>query len=246
MFLRDLALSLARRWYFVVLGIALTVLLGVLAHRTVPLSYQATASVVLIPPPTTIASGDNPYLYLGGLEQALGVLAVTLNSPAVADPLLVENEGTSFETGRDVDTAGPIMQLSASGDSEQSTLAVLDAVLAAVPETLTNLQDDLSVPENSRISVLTLAVDEAPTTANREQLQAVLLAVACGGAGTLLLVRLLDAFLLKRAKRQEDRSGIEHSSSNTNATVLTEAGAGIGASTKRLSKSSASDIPDGR
>ena len=82
MVLSDMLRSLLRRWYIVVLGVILTVAGVYGAYTVTPVTYSATSTVVLLPPEKSVKDGDNPYLYLGGLGQALNVLVITMNSAA--------------------------------------------------------------------------------------------------------------------------------------------------------------------
>lgn len=205
MIIRDLVASLLRRWYLVLAGFLATAALGLLVYQQVPATYQASASVVLVPPPTAVISGDNPYLYMGGLDQALSVLVVKLNSAAIAEPIGEANGDVTYVVGQDVTTSGPIMQVDVDGAETGATLSALRAVLDVIPGTLASLQEELAVEPGARISVLELAVDREVTIADGDQIQALLTAVAAGGASTLLLSGLLDRVLLKRRARRQGR-----------------------------------------
>ncbi len=202
MFLRDLYTSVLRRWYFVLSGIIITAILATLVYSEVPVKYEATASVALIPPPTAVISGDNPFLYMGGLEQALGVLTVKLNSPAVRETIESSFPEASYSTARDSSTNGPIILISVSGASEADTLGTLQSVVSAVPTTLADLQDSLSLESSARISSMSLAQDETVTVTNGTRTRALLAVIAFGGAASLMLTGLLDRLLIRRGNRR--------------------------------------------
>ena len=195
MFLRDLVKSILRRWYVVVLGIALTVFLGLQAYQSAPVTYQAEASLVLIPPPDSVTIGDNPFLYLGGLDQALGVLTVKLNSSEAQTVILAGSQDNSYTVAKDSDTTGPIMRIDASSSSAQGALKTLGAVVDETPKFLDVLQNDLKVPKQSKLATLVLSVDKIPVENDKAKIRSLLVMVAAGGAGTLLLTGLFDRMI---------------------------------------------------
>ena len=140
MFLRDLLFSCLRRWYFLLLGLLLTGAGTYYVYLSIEPTYEANASVVLIPPKVAVMTGDNPYLYLGGLDQALGVLQVKVASPEVLDKLTGGREDAEVSIGKDATTSGPIAAIKVSAKDAAGTMQLLDAALKQVPQTLDELQ----------------------------------------------------------------------------------------------------------
>ena len=179
-----------------------------------PLTHRATARVVLIPPTSLVSADGNPYLFLGGLEQALGVLTVKSSSDATSEQILQEHPDGSYTAVKDNLSPGPIMLITAESESPEGTLQVLDAVLRIVPENLENMQDQLNIPNPSRITALTIVRDDATTRVLQSQLRAVLAGVALGLSMTKLLTGLLDRLLISRKKivgrRHASVPGAEH------------------------------------
>jgi hypothetical protein len=205
MFLRDLYSSAKRRWYFMLAGLVLTAGLAFWIFDVAPVSYEAKASVALIPPPTAVISGDNPFLYMGGLEQALGVLTVKLNSDSVRDPLEALERGSSYLAARDSSTTGPIVQVATEGPTADSALRTLNRALGIMPGEMTSLQDELALPEDARISLLVLAVDQEAALVDQGRTRTVMAAAAVGSVTTLLLTGLLDKLLLRRKSSKHPR-----------------------------------------
>lgn len=201
MLLHDLGRGLLRRWYFVVIGVLLTACGALLLSSAVPPTHRATARVVLIPPSSMVSADGNPFLFLGGLEQALGVLTVKLGSDAASEQVLQAYPGASYTAVKDAMSPGPIMLITAESESPENSLQVLDAVLKIVPENLENMQDQLNVPDPSRITALTIVRDDATTKVLQSQLRAVLAGVALGLSMTVLLTGLLDRMLISRKKK---------------------------------------------
>ena len=74
-----------RRWWLVaLLGLVLSVGGSGLAYTLIGAEYQRSASQVLVPGDNAVPEGGNPFIYLGGLEQAADVL---VRAAAAAHPL---------------------------------------------------------------------------------------------------------------------------------------------------------------
>jgi hypothetical protein len=229
MYLRDLSESLVRRWYLVLAGLVVVAGLGLLTYTQVPATYTARANVVLLPPESTVSPGGNPYLYLGGLNQALDVLTRKLDASSTRDPILAANPSGSFVVSPDTTTTGPILAVEASAPSPAGALSVLSAVLHAVPDALVALQEELGVAPSSQITSLTLTADESATTNGRSQLRVVIAVVAVGLVGTALLIGLIDGLLLTRDRERElerDEAAAAESSARRPGRVGEHKGAG--------------------
>lgn len=198
--------GLLRRWYIVLIGILATAGLAGYVFVTTPPTFEAKASVVLVPPLAQIAEGSNPFLYMGGLEQALAVLTVRLGSPAVAEPILGNDADLTYSAARDTGTAGPIIVINAEGNTQEATLRVLDDVVKAVPTSMKFLQDELDVSQKTRISILTIVQDSKAKPVTKSQMRLVLAVVGAGLVGTLLATAAIDRILLSMKKRRLEKN----------------------------------------
>lgn len=205
MLLRDLGNGLLRRWYFVVIGLLLTAGAALLLSSVVPPVYKGTARVVLIPPESLVTPGGNPYLFLGGLDQALSVLNVRLGSGSVQEKILKGHAGTGYVAEKDIASSGPIILITSEGESPASSLQVLDDVLKVVPQNLEIMQDQLNVPSSSRITAMTIVRESEPQIDGKAQLRAVLAALALGVCVTVLATGLLDRLISSRTGTQRRR-----------------------------------------
>ncbi|WP_113717144.1 hypothetical protein [Arthrobacter dokdonensis] len=202
MFLHDLFEGMLRRWYIVLVGIALTLCGGFLLYRNVPLTYQATASIVLVPPATAVVDGENPYLYMGGLDQALSVLTVKLNSNAVSDGVVGKYTGAKYYVQKDPLAAGPILLVTVTAASNNDALEILKDVQVVVPQNLASLQDQLKVPKSSRISTMDIVSDSKSDPQTKNRIRLVIAAVGAGGAVTVLATAIIDSKLSRRRRRK--------------------------------------------
>lgn len=205
MYMRDLIASLARRWYLVVAGLVATVGLSLLTLALVPVSYEASSSLVLLPPKSSVGAHGNPYLYLGGLSQALEVLSVRLGSESVRRNIEIGRPGSTYVAKPDDTTSGPILVVTGTGPTPGSATTMVAAVVKTVPTSLETLQDELSVPRPSRISAMTLSVDSTAVLDDKNRSRLTLLVAAAGVVGTCLLTGLFDGLLLSRRSGRRKR-----------------------------------------
>src|SRR5690554_2295684 len=101
MFLQDLGRALLRRWYFVLVGLLATAAGVYGIQQYIPITYKAEASVVLVPPKTAVIEGENPYLYMGALDQAMSVLIVRMNSEIISKAIVGEETDLSYALAKD-------------------------------------------------------------------------------------------------------------------------------------------------
>lgn len=205
MFLRDLLMSCLRRWYFLVVGLILTMAGTYVVYTSIPPTYEANASMVLIPPKIAVTVGDNPYLYLGGLDQALGVLQVKMTSPEIQEGLTDRFQEAEIQVAKDATTSGPIIAIKVGALTEQDTMALLDSVVALVPQTLASLQQEQKVPKISTISSMVLSQDIEPSAIDKRQIQMTAVVLVAGASASLLLTGLLDRALSGRKERKLKR-----------------------------------------
>jgi hypothetical protein len=201
MYLHDLIRSLLRRWYLVLFGLLLTAGLAWAAFQTIPVTYESRASMVLLPPKISTEPDGNPYLYLGGLGQALDVLTRSLDADAERERLEDAHPEATYEAIADTTTSGPIMLITSTASTPAGARNLTAAVLEAVPTVLSDLQTDLGVPVDSRITVMTLSVDTAATVDAKLRTQALGALIAAGVTLTILLTGLLDGLLRSRRSR---------------------------------------------
>jgi hypothetical protein len=196
--LKELIKSLARRWYVVLAGIALTAGTCAVVYEKVPATYEASGSLVLMPPSATVGATGNPYLYLVGMSQALDVLTRRANAAEVRGPILENFPAMTYSVDADRSTSGAVVVVKVSSPSPGETMGGLKAALATVPATLKAMQDELSVPVFSRINLKTIVVAPESTMENKAQLQLIIVTAGAGVVGTVLVARMLDGMLLAR------------------------------------------------
>ena len=119
-----------QRWYFTLIGLLITLTLCGLAALAVPVKYQAKAQILVLPPHTSVGTGGNPYLALGGLQAASDVLARAMSDGKTFQLLRSEGITGTYTVARDLTTSGPILLVAADDSTPEGALSTLNGILA--------------------------------------------------------------------------------------------------------------------
>ena len=199
--------SLIRRWFIVVLGLALTAGACFFLQQSAPDNYKAQASLVLLPSTKSVGEAGNPYLGLGGMSEALDILTRKMSSEEFKESIREQSGASTFTAEADKGTSGAILLITASSHDEDQALRILDTVMNQAPVALTQLQDVLNVPTSSRISTMKLLEDSKAVPEVKARTQLLLVTAAGGVAFTVLITALIDGLLLSRKhRRSEERT----------------------------------------
>jgi len=193
---------MVQRWYFTLIGLLITLTLCGLAAIAVPVKYQAKAQILVLPPHTSVGTGGNPYLALGGLQAASDVLARAMSDGKTFQLLRSEGITGTYTVARDLTTSGPILLVAADDSTPEGALSTLNGILAQAAPRLAALQDDLNVPQNTRLTSDVFTRDTAASTQRKSQIRAVLVGFAGGVFVTIMLVSAVDSVLTRRRRRR--------------------------------------------
>lgn len=218
MWLRDILSSLRRRWYVVIVLLVVTAGLCWIVRQSVASTYRSYASLVLMPPPSTVGPGGNPFLFLGGLTQALDVLSAEVSAADTADSILAAHPGVSYTAEPDRSSSGAIIRVSVSGGDPDQVSAALHDSITLVHTTLTSIQDKQQVADGSRIGLMTLVVDEQPTEDTKAKTLGAAAMAAAGIIFSILLTGLIDGRLLAQAEARKSGRNSEESASQSTTT----------------------------
>jgi hypothetical protein len=200
--LADVIGALRRRWYIVLTSILLAVGAASFAWTTVPPQYERSGTQLLLPGLATIPEDANPYLYVGGLYQIADVI-VRAVGPEDISAAVQEYPGTEVAVTRD-QAAGAVVIVTVTASSDEAATAVLDDMLVVTEETLQELQDDQSIPDNERVSFTPLTKSAESVVVQKTRM----LVTALAGIGVLVLgagiTMLVDNLL--RSRRRAHRS----------------------------------------
>jgi hypothetical protein len=191
-----------QRWYFTLVGLLITVTLCGLAAIAVPVKYQAKAQILVLPPHTSVGTGGNPYLALGGLQAASDVLARAMSDGKTFQLLRSEGITGTYTVARDLTTSGPILLVAADDSTPEGALSTLNGILSQAAPRLSALQDDLNVPQNTRLTSNIFTQDQVASVQRKSQIRAVLVGFAGGVFLTIMLVSAADSALTRRRRRR--------------------------------------------
>lgn len=206
--MREFGATLVRRWYLSLLIVLLCVGGGFGVSRVVGARYTAVATMVLIPPQSTVDAASkaanygppNPLLYLGGLSQSRDVLIRALSSQETLDLVKDQVPGATADVANDLLSGGPLLVITGQAKSESAALQALDIVKRRVPLVLRSLQEELGITQQNQITVLVLTSDEKVNVDRKAQIQLGVMSAAAIGLVGLLLLALSDTVPRRRAR----------------------------------------------
>lgn len=208
--LAEVMRAIGRRWYVLIAGLIITGGLAYGVYQVVPVTYDVKASILLLPPsvqtdPTGEPQVVNPFLNLGGLDVAAGVLAKALTDTASVDLIVPEGSKTEYTVQKDVSVSGSVLEVAVNAESEQVALSTLRALFALAEERLGDLQKSIDAPANTEVRMM-VVTDNDVAEPNWGGLIRALIVVGAGGLVlTLLLVISVDALARRRAARKAAR-----------------------------------------
>jgi hypothetical protein len=213
---------LVRRWYVVVAGLVVTGILCAVAMQVVPVKYQATSSVLLLPPNSSVAQeGGNPFLALGGLDVAAGVISRAMTDRTTQQQIAKAGAPGTYTIAPDAVSGGPLLVITAEAVSPEGALTTLAVVNRVLPTTLETVQSSAGISSASLIRSRQLTRDDAAQPVRKPLIRALLVALVAGLALTLLAASLVDGMLLRRAAGPR-LSGTYHKAKDTDGAKAAE------------------------
>lgn len=209
MHLADTLRSLLRRWYIFLLGLLLSAGLGYGAYSVIQPTYEAESSLLLMPPSEIVGDHGNPYLFLGGMNEALDVLVRRSNAPEAVTAIEEQFSDVKVSSGADRTTSSPIIIVSISGPAEPDVLKALDAGRTTVIRNLESMQNELDVPREMRITTKDLVLANEAEANRKMAIQLAILVTAASSVGTLMFTGFIDGQLLLRARSRQNSNHVQ-------------------------------------
>lgn len=213
--LLDLPGALRRRWYLLIAGVLATAGLTILAFTSIGPQHEIRTSLLPLPPRASLVeypareSPTNPFLRLDGMDPAVSVLVASMTADAVKDEILGSPPFGDYDIEADPMAAAPIIIVTASAPNSAEATRIRDRVTSEMPSTLQDLQADAGVPERARITLTELVKDQKATTSWKSLIRLLIVIVAAGLAGTLLMIGVVDAIIRSRKAAKAHTSSEE-------------------------------------
>ena len=198
--------TLLRRWYLVLLGLALTAWLPSMALQYVSPTYTLESQVLLLPPETAVLVGDNPYLNLGGLGSIGDVVSRAVGDDDTRRYVERTTGVVDYTVDLDRSAAAPIVLTTVESTSAASTEAAMKYLQAQLKAELRRVQIDAGVKPEALVAEATVTKMDQVRVSHKEQYRAAGVAAAGGLAATVLLIAAVDAALMARRRRRAERA----------------------------------------
>jgi hypothetical protein len=193
MYVSNFVRTVRSHWVLVLSGLLMTVGLCVAATVLVPPTYQADASVLLLPPRSADGTGENQYLNLGGLQPTTDAVSRAMTDSDVQKQLADAGATGAYVINTDPTTNGPVLLVSVTDASRAATLNTLKLVLDRLPIVIADLQEKVSVPVRSRLTSTVIAQDRTAGLVLKSRLRVLAAAIGLGLALTFGGVVFLDS-----------------------------------------------------
>jgi hypothetical protein len=204
---------LLARWYAVVAGLLLTLVVAAMAYSLIPARYAATGTAVLIRPRLVGPESANPLLtFDNGLNMSALILVQGLNDPTVPLKLGLIPGQDAFEVknggGGDVNIDGiqqPFVTVTATSSDAAKATAIVGQVMDLGRADLAARQAGLRVPTVKTIKLQNVVDPTPPKRAWAWQLRGVGIALVVGLACTLGLAYGSERLAATRRSRSTGR-----------------------------------------
>jgi uncharacterized protein involved in exopolysaccharide biosynthesis len=199
--------ALRRRWLLVLIGFLMTVGLSGAAYMFFKPTYEITGTVLLLPPPSTSTTESvNPYLRLGGLEQIVDLVGVSLSDQAAQQEFKAMSKDVDFTVMADVRTSSPLLVVDVKDSSPETALRIRDILVARVPVRVDAMQKEIYVESKDRVTTTVVTLDGQAEEVGKNRLRAAVVAGGGGLALTLLVAALWDARRVRHPRRRRRRN----------------------------------------
>lgn len=196
---REVFAGLGRRWYVLIIGLALTAGGGWYVYQQTPSDYTARSLVLLLPPVNTVDNASsNPFLQLGGLELTARVLVATYSGTAFQDEIAERAPDAEVQVSMDESTQGGVVAVDVKNRGEQQTLDLLDDVTDTVSQRLDGLQSEVGVEEKDVVGSMLLAKDTEAKPDYQSLIRILVIVIGGGLVITAALALVLDVLLRRR------------------------------------------------
>ncbi|TFC19828.1 hypothetical protein E3O19_02440 [Cryobacterium algoritolerans] len=201
--LSELLRAMGRRWYVVLAGLIVVSGLAYLTLRFIPLTYDVKSSILLLPPTSTLEEGGNPFLNLGGLDVAAGVLAKSLSDSETTRSVIPTGSKGKYTVEKDASVSGSVLEVAVSDTSATGAFRTLNAVLALADTRMVDLQLSAKALPKSEIRLMVITNNTVAEPNYSALARTLIVVVTAGLVFTLLLAVSVDALVRRRVGRRQ-------------------------------------------
>ena len=189
----DFLAAIRRQWLLVLIGLLASAGLTGAAYLMSKSTYEATATILLLPPSASVVESGNPYLQLGGLGQAVDLLGVAMSDQNTTRELRAVSSDVSFSLKADPNSTSPLLVIDVNDSSPEGALTIRDLLVSRVPARLDDMQKSLSVAPTHRITSTLVTSDTEAKVVGHNRLRAAVVVFSAGVALTLGLAAWRDS-----------------------------------------------------
>lgn len=207
------AIRIIAKWWFVSLPVfLLTLAVSLIATTTIAPEYTAGGSMLLVGP-NVVSSADgasseqvNPLLTQpGALPTSALVIALSANTPQVAELLQAEGYSTDYEVVAQGGT--PILYLTTRASSRSKATETALRVVELIDEDLRIRQDAAGAPADARVSTVVIGLSSVGGADYNSRTRARVALLVLGTAGAFATAFLLEGLSRRRRRDDHTRNG---------------------------------------
>jgi uncharacterized protein involved in exopolysaccharide biosynthesis len=202
--------ALGRRWYVLIAGLLITAGFVVLALRFVPLAYDVKASILLLPPTSSVTvtgktQTGNPFLYLGGLDVVAGVLERSVTDSESVQSIIPRGSKAKYTVQQDAAVSGSVLQVQASDTSPAGAFSTLNSVVDLATTKLQTLQNEVQAKPSDQVRLLVITNNTVAVPDYASLIRLLIVVAAAGIVLTLFVAVFIDAAVRRRRSRRLQR-----------------------------------------
>ncbi len=198
--------TLRRRWILTLLLVLLT-LAGTAALGSKPGPYQSQSQVVLLPSlQSSKANGNNPYLsFADSVSLTADLVRREVMAPATALALAAQGYPSTYQVVDDPNTAGPVLDVTVTGNSKAAVQNTLYAVTTEISTKLAAMQAGTKLA--NRITSLAVSVDPRAMLMISKKARTLVVVLGIGLLLTIAIPQVADAAITQRRSRRKVTGG---------------------------------------
>jgi capsular polysaccharide biosynthesis protein len=200
---------LLRRWWLT-LSLFLLALGGTGAAAAItPWTYEAKAEIVFLASSFQARqAGGNPWLVFdSSLTVTAEVVGREMMDDRTAAELASKGLTAQYQVGVAPDSTGPVLTVEVTGTDARTAKATLDALVAAIPQRLTQMQAKEGVQERAQIKASVVTASPQASLAATSKLRLLVMVLFVGLVLTVAIPLFAEVLSERRRRGKDDGGG---------------------------------------